>query len=140
MFDDVILSNIVSLKRCVDRIRAKTPLSKDILFEDGDIQDIIVVNLERAIQLSVDIASFILSESDMQSSTPMTMAESFRYLHQAGIIRKQTSEKLQKTIGFRNMTHRSVDWDEVYSLITRHLKDFQEYAGEIMEWLKREKS
>jgi hypothetical protein len=27
----------------------------------------------------------------------------------------------------------------VYSVITRHLKDFQEYAGEIMEWLEREK-
>jgi uncharacterized protein YutE (UPF0331/DUF86 family) len=141
--DDVILSKIESLKRCVDRIKAKTPLNKDILFEDWDIQDIIVVNLERAIQLSVDIASFILSESDMQTSTPMTMAESFGYLHQAGIIRKQTAEKLQKSVGFRNIAvhaYRSIDWDVVYSVITRHLKDFQDYAGEIMEWLEREKS
>jgi uncharacterized protein YutE (UPF0331/DUF86 family) len=94
----LILSKIESMKRCVDRIRAKTPLSKDILFEDWDIQDIIVVNMERTVQLSVDIASFILSESEMQTSMPMTMAESFRYLHQAGIIQKQTAEKLQKSV------------------------------------------
>jgi uncharacterized protein YutE (UPF0331/DUF86 family) len=76
----IIFSKLDSLKRCIDRIKEKTPDSLEALSSDLDRQDIIVLNLERAVQTSVDIASYIIAEKDVQ--TPMSMSESFRLLNE----------------------------------------------------------
>ena len=67
-----------SLRRCIDRIADKTPSSVDQLLRDPDIQDIIALNLQRAVQLSVDIASHLIAETD--AVPPSTMAENFAIL------------------------------------------------------------
>lgn len=54
---DLVETKLESLRRCVDRIAGKTPASVDQLVQDPDVQDIIALNLQRAVQLSVDIAS-----------------------------------------------------------------------------------
>jgi len=71
----VIASKLESLRRCLDRIKSKKPESLDRLLGDIDMQDIIALNLERSIQLCVDIANHILSTLD--DSPAMSMAESF---------------------------------------------------------------
>ena len=57
----VIASKLESLRRCLDRIKSKKPKSLDQLLEDIDMQDILALNLERSIQLCVDIANQCLS-------------------------------------------------------------------------------
>ena len=54
---DVVRRKLESLRRCIVRIEEKRPVSVEILKTDYDIQDIISLNLERAIQISVDIGS-----------------------------------------------------------------------------------
>ena len=49
MNDQVILSKLTSLKRCVDRIQSKTPPTAADLNRDLDLQDIISLNLQRAV-------------------------------------------------------------------------------------------
>lgn len=140
MDETIILSKIESLKRCVDRIVAKTPASKDVLFSDFDLQDIITLNLERAVQTCVDIAAHIVAELDVR--TPQTMSESFDRLCEAGVVHKETAVRLQKSVGFRNIAiheYQAINWDVVYSVITNHLNDFRVYAREVMEWLERRK-
>ena len=51
----IILSKIESLERCLIRIQTKSPASLDSLQNDLDCQDIIVLNLERAVQVCVVI-------------------------------------------------------------------------------------
>ena len=46
-----------TLRRCVEPIAAKPPSSADQLAQNPDPQDIIALNLQRAVQLSVDLAS-----------------------------------------------------------------------------------
>jgi uncharacterized protein YutE (UPF0331/DUF86 family) len=135
MADAVILSKIVSLKRCVDRIKSKIPADRDILLRDWDIQDIIALNLERAVQICTDIAAHITADTGVRP--PSTMAEAFDRLHEAGVISGQTAERMKKSVGFRNIAvheYQSIDWTVVYFIITRHLSDFQVYAKEILEW------
>lgn len=55
MTDDVIRGKLESLSRCIGRIAEKRPGSAEILMADYDLQDIIAVNLERAVRLCVDI-------------------------------------------------------------------------------------
>ena len=53
----------------------KTPADVDQLVQDPDIQDILVLNLTRAVQLCVDIGSHVISESD--EPAPSTMGDVF---------------------------------------------------------------
>ncbi len=52
----------------------------EVLETDYDIQDIISLNLERAIQVSVDIGSYLLAETEQ--NPPETMGEIFPLLAQ----------------------------------------------------------
>lgn len=136
MNKEIVFAKIESLSRCVDRIRSKTPDRRQDLCDDLDRQDIIVLNLERAVQLCVDIAAHLVA--DLQQPAPMSMVESFAMLRQAGIIDAAIAERMQKGVGFRNIVvheYRLVNWDIVYAIITEHLDDFKEYARQVICWL-----
>jgi hypothetical protein len=63
--DQVILAQkLESLRRCIQRVEEKTPSNANQLIQDPDVQDILVLNLTRAVQLCVDIGSHVISESD----------------------------------------------------------------------------
>ena len=134
---DVILAKVESLERCVDRIRGKTPSDRQALAADVDAQDIIVLNLERAIQICVDVAAYILAE--LRQGAPMTMAEGFDRLSKAGVVDEGIASRMRKAVGFRNIAiheYRAINWDMVYSIITEHLDDFRQFAAAIMQWME----
>lgn len=72
MDKQLINQKFESLRRCVDRIESKLPRSVDTLKTDLDLQDIIALNLTRAVQVCVDVAAHWLSEN-RESSSPHTM-------------------------------------------------------------------
>ena len=83
--DQLILAQkMESLRRCIQRINDKTPAKVDELIKDPDIQDILVLNLTRAVQLRVDIGSHIISETDAEA--PSTMGDVFVSLGKLGVI------------------------------------------------------
>ena len=136
MKSDVILNKITSLKRCVERINLKTPNSSKDLLDNLDLQDILSINLERAIQISVDIASHIIANSDHPS--PTTMAESFETLNKMGVIDGDLSLRLQKSIGFRNISvheYDKINWEIVFSICKKHTSDFNKFAKQILKIL-----
>ncbi len=127
---DIVQNKLESLIRCVYRTETKTPPSLESLETDLDIQDIIVVNLERAVQICVDIGSHLLSAS--KTSSPVTMADVFRDLSGNGIIPADLAGRLARSVGFRNIAvhqYQSINWSIVYSIITRQLDDFRQFAG-----------
>ncbi len=141
MDEMILLSKMESLKRSLDRIRGKLPISEETMRNDWDLQDIISLNLQRAIQTCVDIASHLVAELSLPS--PMNMAESFSRLEQASVITHNTAERMKKSVGFRNVmvhAYESIDWHIVHSILTQHLGDFQSYAKEVMEWNERQKA
>ena len=117
MDKDVISSKLESLRRCLQRIKDKTPLSDAILSNDNDLQDIICLNIERAVQVCVDIASHIIASSD--SPAPGSMGECFEQLGNLGLIPEELTSRMKKAVGFRNIAVHS--YQEISSgLLTRH--------------------
>ncbi len=119
MDETIILSKIESLKHCIDRIKSKIPDKKNILLSDWDTQDIIILNLERSVQLSVDIAAHIIV--DLNEKSPVSMAESFEYLSNAGVISSTVENRMKKAVSFRNIAvhqYKQIDWEIVCSIIT----------------------
>jgi len=132
MDEDVILKKLESLSRCIERIDSKNPHSLDVLEEDMDLQDVIVLNLERAVQMCVDIGMHVLSSRKL--ILPDTMADTFTVLQKEGMISEPTSERMIKAVGFRNTVvhaYQSIDWMIVDKIINAHLGDFRQFAKEI---------
>lgn len=130
----VVLKKLENLRRCIKRIEEKTPASVELLLQDYDLQDIISVNLERAIQTCVDIGLHIIS--DLEVSVPQTMSETFDVLHQAGYLDAAIAKRMFKSVGFRNIAvhaYQEIDWKIVYRIITEHLDDFRGFARQILK-------
>ncbi|MCP4757295.1 MAG: DUF86 domain-containing protein [Proteobacteria bacterium] len=135
MDEAVLYSKIESLKRCLDRIKSKTPDSVEVLKSDWDRQDIIILNLERAVQICVDIASLIIAELDVK--TPTKMADCFRELSLNKVIKEETAERMRRSVGFRNIAvheYSRINWDIVYSIVNNHLEYFKAFARETIQW------
>ena len=137
MDKDVLLNKLESLRRCIARVQEKTPASSSLLKTDYDLQDIIVLNLERAVQTCVDIGLHIASE--LEIPVPNTMAETFKSLNRAGVLTDLTAERMAKAVGFRNTAvhaYQEVDWEIVYRIITEHLVDFRDFSRQIMQTIR----
>ena len=129
----VIKTKLESLRKCLDRIESKKPETLDVLLQDIDIQDIIALNLERSVQLCVDIANHILSSLD--DSPAMSMAESFERLSEKEIISKDLAGNLRRAVGFRNLSvhaYDKIDWNLVWTNFGSDLNDLVNFV-EIIE-------
>jgi len=141
MNEQLLLFKLSSLGRCLDRIESRVPESSEILSRDYDLQDIISLNLQRAVQTCVDIASHIIADLDLKP--PLTMAESFERLYQAGVISYKTKDRMKKSVGFRNIAvheYFSINWDIVYTVSTKNLHDFKEFSSEVRNWFKSQEN
>lgn len=134
--DQVILAEkIESLRRCIQRIEDKKPDSINLLIQDLDLQDILVINLTRAVQLCVDIGSHIISTANKPS--PQTMGEVFTTLYELTAISLDTREQLKKAIGFRNIAvhnYEAINWEIVYAICPNSLQNFRRFAQEISRY------
>lgn len=132
MDKQIIANKLESLRRCIKRIEQKTPNSSEALYADLDLQDILVVNISRAVQLCVDIAAHIVANSDHPA--PKTMGEAFDILTTLSILDEQTASNLKKAVGFRNIaTHNydEINWDITYFICTKRINDFTSFASQI---------
>ena len=126
----IVDQKLESLRRCVVRIQARCPDTAAELAADLDAQDIVSLNLTRAIQLCVDVGSHWLA-GNMDVAAPQTMGETFTLLAQAGAISPELAQRLRKAVGFRNIViHRyeAIDWNLVFALCTTRLDDFRAFA------------
>jgi len=131
--DDVIVRKLDTVSRCLNRVRENTPPSQEVLLEDYTRQDVIVLNLERAVQACVDVGLHIFSGRN--EPVPDSMGDVFLRLARLGIIDEKTAQALKGTVGFRNVAvhaYQEIDYAIVYSICTKHLNDFRAFARQIM--------
>jgi len=133
MDTELITSKLESLARCVHRLQSKTPESLETLKTDVDAQDIIAVNLERAVQICVDIALHWIARQS-QVPVPETMAEAFQVLTSQGVLSEPVARDLISAVGFRNLSvhaYDKINWEIVWEIVTQHLGVFPNFAAEI---------
>ncbi|MEC7816038.1 MAG: DUF86 domain-containing protein [Pseudomonadota bacterium] len=130
MDEQLVAQKLESLRRCVQRVESRLPKDLDTLLVDLDAQDIISLNLTRAVQMCVDIASHWLAEH-AEATAPKTMGQAFEALAQSDIIDTELAARMRKSVGFRNvMVHNydDVNWEIVYAIGSKHLGDFRAFA------------
>ena len=126
---EVVEQKLESLRRCLQRIETKCPEEAETLAADFDLQDIVSLNLSRAVQLCVDIGAHLISGMDV--APPDTMGQTFDLLAQAGLLPTALALNLKKAVGFRNIAvhnYDAINWHIVHSIAKNHLADFTAFA------------
>jgi uncharacterized protein YutE (UPF0331/DUF86 family) len=139
MDKQIILNKLTSLKRCIERVEAKIPESSKTLQSDYDLQDIVSLNLQRAVQICVDIAAHI--NADLDTRPPASMTDSFDNLNKENIVSDEICIRMKKSIGYRNIAvheYSTINWDIVFSIATLNLNDFRKFTKEIFAWMNKE--
>ncbi|MFA7487690.1 MAG: HepT-like ribonuclease domain-containing protein [Lysobacteraceae bacterium] len=80
----IVERKLDSLQRCIRRIRDKRPDSVKALAADVDLQDVLVLNLSRAVQVCVDLAAHLIA--GLSLAPPNTMGEAFDRLVQGELL------------------------------------------------------
>ena len=134
MDNELIEQKLESLRRCLQRIQEKCPSSAEALAIDIDLQDIVALNLTRAIQLCVDIGAHLIAGKD--THPPVTMGQTFDILAEIGIINVELAIRMKKSVGFRNLAvhnYEAINWQIVHAIATRHLSDFNDFAKAVAQ-------
>ncbi len=130
MVDDVIVNKAASLERCVKRIRDVYAGDDKNLFENLTSQESILLNLQRACEVSIDLAMHVIRSRRL--GVPQDSREAFNLLQSNGLLDQALAGSLKRMVGFRNIAvheYTSVKLDIVKSIMTQHLDDISSSAG-----------
>lgn len=128
----VILNKYETIEKCIKRINEEYEDTPSNL-EDYRRNDAIVLNLQRACQAVMDIATYIVSTKAL--GMPHTNSEAFEILYQNNLINKEVLKNMKGMIGFRNIAvhaYREVDNEILQDVIENHLNDLIEFARQML--------
>ena len=134
----IVERKLDALQRCVARVALKRPPSVQALESDFDAQDVLVLNLSRAVQVCVDLGAHLLA--DLALPPPDTMGETFDRLAQAELIDAALAARMKKAVGFRNIAvhaYDSIDWHIVFAIASGHLTDFRDFAAAVVVHMRK---
>ena len=133
---DIILAKASSVKRHLSRIIEKRNTDLQTFLQDIDRQEIILFNLQMAIQNCIDIAAHIISEEGF--GVPGSTSEMFYLLEENGYIDSELTEKMVKAVGFRNLIvheYGKIELKQVFEVAQEDIKDLNEYLISIFKKL-----
>lgn len=138
MVNSVLLSKKIShVRHNLSRVRAKSPLSLNDLKTDFDIQDIVLHNLQLAVQGCIDISAHILADHGW--GVAGSINETFYILRDKNVISLEMMEKMVSMAGFRNILiheYEDVNLEIVHKIVEHHLHDIDEFLLIIAEHFK----
>ncbi len=127
MVKDVLYNKISIIERCLIRIREVYNNNPDNL-ADYTKQDSIVLNIQRAVEATIDIAMYLVSAKKL--GIPQNSRDAFEVLNHNNIIDDSMLKKLKNMIGFRNIAvhnYQKLNLDILQKVIENHLEDFEEF-------------
>lgn len=131
---DVLIAKINSVQLRLKRIRDVTQLNPDSL-NDIDTEEIVILNLQRAIQNSIDIAAHIVADEGL--GIPQELRENFNLLSEHGIIKEELAGQLRKMTGFRNIAvheYETIEIDILKNILQHNLRDIEDFYVRVVEY------
>ena len=133
---DLILAKASAVEKHVNRVKDKVRIGKETFLHDIDLQEIVMFNLQMAIQNCVDIAAHIISEEGF--GVPGSTSEMFYELEENGFLNVELTEKMVNAVGFRNLVvheYTRIDMDQVFETAKNDVTDLNEYLRSIIKKL-----
>lgn len=129
----VILNKYESIERCINRINEEYEGNPENLSNYSKL-DAIVLNLQRACELVIDIAMYIVTSKKL--GLPQAKREAFEMLMENNYIDEETCKKMKGMIGFRNIAihdYKEIDEEILKNVIGNHLNDLLEFERNMLK-------
>jgi uncharacterized protein YutE (UPF0331/DUF86 family) len=129
---DVILAKAATIDRCIARVAEVRGRAAGALLPI-DVEDIVVLNVTRAVQAAADLAVHVVSAEEF--GLPDSVAGAFTLLEKHGVIDPALAGKLRAAMGFRNVavhSYETVDSNIVEAIATHHVHDLHRFAAEMV--------
>ncbi|MEO8604181.1 MAG: DUF86 domain-containing protein [bacterium] len=126
---DVALAKIASIQRCLRRVREVTA-GVPARVREPDVQDIVVLNLQRAIQAAVDLAALVIARRG--DDLPDSLKAHFTILARGGVIDAELCTRLEAMAGFRNIAvhdYQRLDVAVLERIVAERLGDLEAFAA-----------
>ncbi|MCW2279131.1 type VII toxin-antitoxin system HepT family RNase toxin [Heliophilum fasciatum] len=129
---DVIQAKVATIRRCLMRIREKTELCPEKLI-DLDVQDIFVLNLQRAIQACIDTAAHMISGNGW--GLPSSLKDHFDILARHNVLEQELANQLKKMTGFHNIAvhdYQALELVVLQRILQNHLVNIEDFYEAIL--------
>lgn len=131
---DTLLNKKVSIERCIRQIRSYYDLPREVPFERDHLrQDAIAMNLQRAIELCIDMANHLIRTRKL--GLPQDSRDSFALLEHEGVISTDLADQLKSMVGFRNVLvheYRKLDLEIMTDVINHRLEDLLDFTVQVL--------
>ena len=131
---EIIIAKTNAVKKHLRRIQSLAEVPKQTFMEDQNTQDIILFNIQLAVQNCIDIAAHIISEQGL--GVPGSNNEMFYCLEENGYINRQIAEKMVKAVGMRNLIvheYGKLDLERIYQTLQHDINDLQEFLKTMIQ-------
>jgi uncharacterized protein YutE (UPF0331/DUF86 family) len=136
--EDVIVDKLRYINRYTDDLKQMRGMSKDEYVEDMVTQRAVERTLMNLVQACIDLAQHIRSAKGL--SPTGTAKQEMQALGNAEILSRETQEKIEEAIGFRNvLAHRygDIDHEVVFDVLHDDLRWFEQFQQEIARWFQQ---
>ena len=128
MTSDVALAKLATIERCLERIRTVTGGDPNAV-DDLDAEEIVVLNLQRAIQAAIDLTAHLISGRAW--GLPESLKDHFRILADQKVVDPALAARLQAMVGFRNIAvhdYERLDRNILKAILRDRLGDLEAFA------------
>ncbi|MGD8327989.1 MAG: DUF86 domain-containing protein [Acidobacteriota bacterium] len=125
---EVVARHLSNLDDCLQALDGERPVSVEAMQSDRKTRDLVLYELQRAIQNVLDLGSHLLAD---RGEAVSEYSEIFTSLARAGDIPDDLAARVRGLAGFRNVIihdYVDVDLDRVVGFVNDRLDDLRELA------------
>jgi uncharacterized protein YutE (UPF0331/DUF86 family) len=129
---EIILAKASACNKHLRRVEQKVDSGIAQFLIDADLQDVVLFNIQMAIQNCLDMAAHIVSDQGL--GVPGSSNEMFYMLEEHHIIPRNIAEKMIKATGFRNLIaheYARLDLETVFQIANTDIPDLKQFIKTI---------
>ena len=127
---DVVLAKAAAVDTCLQRIADVRGPERAGTMRPIDVEEIVVLNLQRACQAVIDLAAHVVAPEGY--GLPVDLGEAFTLLEKHAVIEGALARRMRAMVGFRNVAvhqYQAVD----PAIVEDHLDDLRSFASRILD-------
>jgi uncharacterized protein YutE (UPF0331/DUF86 family) len=135
----LILRKLAELDQYQRQLKEYARISVEEYQSSWKTQRIIERTLQMMIEMCVDVAGHIISDKAFR--TPTSYSDTFKVLHENGVLPTSLFARMEKMAKFRNVVvhhYDTIDAEIVVGILKRDLKDFSGFHDAIISLLEQD--
>jgi uncharacterized protein YutE (UPF0331/DUF86 family) len=133
---DLVLRKLADLDEYLSQVSEYRDITLERYREEWKTQRIVERTLQMAIEVCVDIANHVIADRGLR--VPMTYAEAFEVLGEAGLLGAEQRDAMIRMTKFRNVIvhdYARVDPAIVVRILRERLEDLSRFKTAVLGWI-----